>query len=466
MITKLKESTKFELVAFTGCVILALLFSSGQAISEHYSLENHIYSNNFWISLLFGYLITCIVYLVLSLYVQNEMEKEEGIPSNSIILICFLLHICFVTEIINIYFIILLSLRLAVIYFSSNKLNMRNRVHREAIALFSCSIFIHASIVLLNGHHYIKGFFLVIAPIAILHYLYAMYIYLPSASHKRFGLMRYIGFTAVSTLITYLPVLAMVNIFYPDHGYNNSHNDDVLKLVLFLNLPVQLILVPLFSWNLYRSRLIKNDEQIQTLKTELGKSDANLNFLKSQINPHFLFNSLNTLYGTALQEKAERTGEGIQKLGDMMRFMLQENIQDKIPLNRDVDYLNNYISLQKLRTSTTSDITIETQIENQMGNLQITPMLLIPFVENAFKHGISLQHPSHIKITLQTDNNTLYFDVHNSIHIKKENDPEKSQSGIGLQNVKQRLALIYPNKHELIIRQNAKEFFIHLTLHL
>ncbi|RYE51133.1 MAG: histidine kinase, partial [Sphingobacteriales bacterium] len=206
--------------------------------------------------------------------------------------------------------------------------------------------------------------------------------------------------------------------------------------------------------------------EIASLKTELGKSDANLNFLKSQINPHFLFNALNTLYGTALQEHAERTGEGIQKLGDMMRFMLQENMEDKILLSRDVDYLINYIDLQKLRTSISSQVSIEIQIEEQLNNLQITPMLLIPFVENAFKHGISLQNPSHIKITLQTSEHILYFDVHNSIHLKQENDPEKLKSGIGLQNVKQRLALIYPDQHELIIRQNAKEFFVHLTLHL
>ena len=191
-----------------------------------------------------------------------------------------------------------------------------------------------------------------------------------------------------------------------------------------------------------------------------------MDFLRSQINPHFLFNALNTLYASALIENAEKTSDGIQKLGDMMRFMLHENVQDKISLTRDVDYLENYIALQKLRTSRSADIVIDTQIDEQLNNLQITPMLLIPFVENAFKHGISLQHPSYIKVTLQTKDKTLYFDVHNSIHIKPDTDPEKFKSGIGLQNVKQRLALLYPEKHELIIRESAKEFFIHLTMQL
>jgi len=255
----------------------------------------------------------------------------------------------------------------------------------------------------------------------------------------------------------------------------------ILILILFLAsfmrggpaIPITMILTSISlicittpaAWFIYKNKFEKQTE-IQMLKTELGKSDASLNFLKSQINPHFLFNALNTLFGTALQENAERTGEGIQKLGDMMRFMLHENTQDKISLTREVEYLNNYIDLQKLRTSRSADIKIDTYIDEQINTLQITPMLLIPFIENAFKHGISLQQPSYIKITLQTKESTLYFDVSNSIYTKGDNDPEKLKSGIGLENVKQRLSLLYHGKHELIIRESAKEFFVHLTLQL
>jgi two-component system, LytTR family, sensor kinase len=93
-------------------------------------------------------------------------------------------------------------------------------------------------------------------------------------------------------------------------------------------------------------------------------------------------------------------------------------------------------------------------------------MLLIPFVENAFKHGISFRAPSHIRIILEMKGKTLNFDVYNSKHDKKENDPEKNKSGIGLNNVKQRLQLAYPGRHELIIRETQKEFFVHLTIQL
>lgn len=210
----------------------------------------------------------------------------------------------------------------------------------------------------------------------------------------------------------------------------------------------------------------KSNDDKEYLQAALGDSQANLSLLRSQINPHFLFNALNTLYGTALQEGAERTGEGVQRLGDMMRFMLHENMQESISLAREVEYLNNYIALQKLRMFSSSNIVIQTNIEEQLNRLNISPMLLIPFVENAFKHGISLQHASFINISLHTQEQVLYFDVSNSVHLKTNNDPEKMKSGIGLQNVKQRLLLLYPKKHELVIRETAKEFFIHLTISL
>ncbi|HEX8314206.1 MAG TPA: histidine kinase, partial [Flavisolibacter sp.] len=105
-------------------------------------------------------------------------------------------------------------------------------------------------------------------------------------------------------------------------------------------------------------------------------------------------------------------------------------------------------------------------IEEQVYPMQIAPMLLIPFVENAFKHGISFRESSHIKITLEIKDNTLYFDVFNNKHLKQESDPEKNKSGIGLNNVKQRLKLLYPGKHELIIRETGKDFFVHLTIGL
>ena len=297
----------------------------------------------------------------------------------------------------------------------------------------------------------------VISPCAILLYGYSLQKFLPKAMAKRKPFRAYIGKVLVVVLVSFLPIWLL--------GFLASQNPDGGGIIAFFNAAFQLFLIAPLSWIVYK-RQMEGEEEIYVLKKELGQSNANFDFLRSQINPHFLFNALNTIYGTALQEKAERTSEGIEKLGDMMRFMLQENMQEKISLSREIDYLNNYISLQRLRTDANPIITIDTKIEEHLIPVQIAPMLLIPFVENAFKHGISFREPSLIKITLEIKDNTLYFDVFNSKHLKQENDPEKNKSGIGLNNVKQRLKLLYPGKHELIIRETGRDFFVHLTIQL
>lgn len=231
-------------------------------------------------------------------------------------------------------------------------------------------------------------------------------------------------------------------------------------VILFTTLV--LIATPI-SWLLYVLQRDRLSEMLH-LQKNLGKTSADLQFLRSQINPHFLFNALNTIYGTALQENADRTAEAVQKLGDMMRFMLEENQQDKIALSKELGYLSNYIELQKLRTQVSSDIDISFTTNTTECHHEIAPMLLIPFVENAFKHGISLKEKSWIKINISCNTEQVYFDVYNSVHPRKETDPEKNRSGIGLENVKQRLSLLYPQQHELQIRSTATEYFVHLTI--
>jgi len=225
----------------------------------------------------------------------------------------------------------------------------------------------------------------------------------------------------------------------------------------------QLFIVTPVSWLLYEFRKDKI-LQLRGVQKELVKTKTNMQFLRSQINPHFLFNVLNTLYGTALQEKAGSTASGIQKLGDMMRFMLHENNLDFIQMNREIEYLKNYISLQKLRTQSSPEIIIEDNIHEQNCNHKIAPMLLIPLVENAFKHGISLKEKSWIKINLDCNEKDIRFEVRNSMHPKRDNDPEKERSGIGFKNVLERLKLIYPCKHEISVNGDGKEFFVKLAI--
>ena len=225
----------------------------------------------------------------------------------------------------------------------------------------------------------------------------------------------------------------------------------------------QLLVVTPLSWLIFSQRK-ERILQLRGLEKALVKSKADLQFLRSQINPHFLFNTLNTLYGTALQEGAANTASGIQKLGDMMRFMLHDNARDFIQMNREIEYMKNYISFQKLRTQSSNTITIEDNIEEQNCPHRIAPMLLIPLVENAFKHGISLKEKSWIKIKLNCDEKEIRFEVRNSLHPGHVNDTEKEKSGIGLKNVNDRLKLIYPDKHEFTIDKNNNEFLVKLLI--
>jgi hypothetical protein len=223
------------------------------------------------------------------------------------------------------------------------------------------------------------------------------------------------------------------------------------------------LIVILASWfHAYIRSILSKEKKV--LQTQVSATSAELAGLRSQINPHFLFNALNSLYATALKEKSDKTADGIQKLGDMMRFMLQENNQDRIPLDKEVEYLHNYIDIGRMRIDEKQGVEIRVNIQQPEREIYIAPMMLNPFVENAFKHGVSLQHPSWIYITLTLDATRLYFKVHNSLHPKKDFDPEEDSSGVGLANVKKRLELIYPNRHTLDIQQSDKDYFVSLTL--
>ncbi|MBX2917576.1 MAG: histidine kinase [Cyclobacteriaceae bacterium] len=278
----------------------------------------------------------------------------------------------------------------------------------------------------------------------------------PKALIFRFPLLFY----AFNTLL-YCGVVFFITVI--SFAMNVDDEEFFIALAGISFFTLLLVLAPI-QWFMFK-KMAKTNEELFVLKKALGQKEANMDLLRSQINPHFLFNALNTLYGMAIHEKAERTSDAIEKLGSMMRFMLQENIQEKISLVRDLEYLNNYIALQRLRTDINPNIKIQISVPQEISpNIWIAPMLLIPFIENAYKHGISLREESLIRVSLEVQQTTLYFDVFNTKHIRSEHDPEKHNNGIGLTNVKQRLQLVYPGKHELIIRETTHDYYVHLVI--
>lgn len=194
------------------------------------------------------------------------------------------------------------------------------------------------------------------------------------------------------------------------------------------------------------------------------KTIAELGFLKSQINPHFLFNVLNNLYGLAKREKAEHTEEAILKLAAMMRYMLYECSEGQLTLDREVAYLENYIELQRLRIDEKA-VAVNFQVEGSLNRLKVHPLLMVPLVENAFKYGVSLRNPSRIDISLKVLEDEALFQVSNTLHLPSETAHREEQiGGFGLDNLERRLNLLDPDQNRLTITKTDGQFVAVLRL--
>lgn len=491
----LKEIRKAEFWAASTIFVFAiflLLNNSPSNAAEFKEAGIHLsFYENYFFPLFFQYIIFYCGFLILNFKILPDLISKKNIKLNVILLVgTFLISwICLSTlstysylyflegrtvqEFHNFIFEIKLAytiglflmfgvytlLKIAVFYFLSKQVSQkpRKKALRTGVVLFFFWFVSFLLLLVSNIPEEFLFFYALIGFCGIIIYCYSFYFLQPKSIHKKNPLLFILSRAFFWLLVLTLPILI---IFLASFG-----DEDAAFSMVMLNFIFQFFIIVPVSRVLFK-RHMKGNKDLFILKKELGRSTANFDFLRSQINPHFLFNALNTIYGTAIQEKAERTSEGIEKLGEMMRFMLEENMQEKILLNNEIHYLNNYISLQFLRVEQNPNIKITSHIEDMETNYQISPMLLIPFVENAFKHGISFREPSYINIALEIKENTLYFDVHNSKHPKLGNDPEKNKGGIGLANVKNRLALLYSKKHNLMIRETAKDFFVHLTIQL
>ena len=201
----------------------------------------------------------------------------------------------------------------------------------------------------------------------------------------------------------------------------------------------------------------RKELQTQTMQSELK-------FLKSQINPHFLFNTLNSLYALTLK-KSEKAPEIVIKLSEMMRYMLYECNEKKVPLQKEVNYIKNYLALEKLRHG--SNVDIGFVVKGEVNDQQIAPLMFIPFLENSFKHGLhnAISH-GFVNINLNIDNNEVKFHIENSKADSLPLQVHKRSGGIGLVNVKRRLNLLYPGHYDLGINDNPKTYAVNLKIDL
>lgn len=196
-------------------------------------------------------------------------------------------------------------------------------------------------------------------------------------------------------------------------------------------------------------------------QTETEKLSAQIASLKSQINPHFLFNTLNNIYAIAI-DTSPKAADMVDKLSEMMRYTMKDTQQDFVLLEDEINYINNYIELQKLRLD--RSVKLEYHCLENIPALQIAPMLLIPLIENAFKHGVNSEQKSHIKIDMTLKKSEFQLNVvNNKVNIQRD---ISERSGLGIENTKHRLNLIYPSKHLLVIKEAEKEFSVTLQINL
>lgn len=204
----------------------------------------------------------------------------------------------------------------------------------------------------------------------------------------------------------------------------------------------------------------KSEQAKQLDEIKIEKVNTEINFLRAQINPHFLFNTLNNLYGLAL-EKSERTPEVILKLSKIMDYMLFELDGNKVPLAKDVENLENYIALERIRQGNNARI-----VFNQTGtidNQMIEPLLLLPLVENAFKHGVNkMIEGAYLEIKLEVSSNNIWFEVMNNY--RPSTTDKQMHASIGLANLRRRLDLFYTNHYSLTIHDDSTNYHVLLNL--
>ena len=193
------------------------------------------------------------------------------------------------------------------------------------------------------------------------------------------------------------------------------------------------------------------------------KLEAELQFLKSQINPHFFFNTLNNLYSLTIK-KSDHAPQVVLMLSDLMSYMIYDTVNQTVKLRKELKFIENYIELEKLRYGDFVKVTVS--VPEGLGELNIPPLLFLPFIENAFKHGVAKGESINIiHISFDVKGADLHFMITNSMPLVMQSKDDKN-SGIGLTNVKRRLAILYPNDHHLTIDNDGKSYKVHVSISL
>jgi sensor histidine kinase YesM len=260
-----------------------------------------------------------------------------------------------------------------------------------------------------------------------------------------------------AVILTPIKILVLYFLFsnYPEAQFLLIHDQAYFFLSNFVVAGSSTIVKIISDWA--RHQRERKDLQTQTMQSELR-------FLKSQINPHFLFNTLNNLYALTLK-KSDKAPEIVIKLSEMMRYMLYDCNEKRVLLSKEVQYIRNYLDLEQLRQGKKVDIDLA--VEGNIQDQKIAPLMFIPFLENSFKHGLSnvITH-GYVKILVRVEENELTFFIENSKPERLPLPENRRVGGIGLVNVRRRLNLQYPDLHQLRIRETPQSYAVELKISL
>ena len=296
--------------------------------------------------------------------------------------------------------------------------------------------------------------FLAVAPGVIAFYLGYIFLFNRFLS-KRKILMFFLGLLA-STFLASICSLLLMWFLYPVRSLELFSTESVMAQLILMSF---VALINLIIGVVLKGFIVSYGDI--AIKEELTRknTDIELSLVKSQLNPHFLFNTINNI-DILIGIDANRASQYLNKLSDIMRFMLYETKSDLIPVSKEIEYIAKYIELQKIRTSVPNYVNF---IVNNDGNdFMITPMIFIPFVENAFKHSEDRKEENAIRINIVTSESFVLFECSNFFRM---NEGEKdSDSGLGNDLIKRRLQLLYPSNHELIVEEEGEVFHVKLKI--
>lgn len=302
---------------------------------------------------------------------------------------------------------------------------------------------------------------------AIMAYSFLLF-FIPLARHKKQKRYLWLGFGSIVALWILFVIASSIilAIKYRDQIGNIDKQDFLLIMIIsavFSGVTAGLFFSCYYLVDLYDQ--LKHQQRYK--KTLVDRIEAETNFLKTQINPHFLFNTLNNIFSLTLS-KSEAAGKITDQLNHLITYMIQDCAKAFVPLHGEIAFLENYIALERLRNKA-ENVTIIFETQGNTDNITIAPLLLINFIENAFKHGVKagIDH-AYVHIYISTQGNVLQMSIANSKpqQTNVQMQSIKEAGGIGIKNVKRRLAILYPNRHKLKITESNEQYTINLNIEL